>query len=197
MKENLSILFLISLFVISCQKGSEESSVDKDSPEALLKFIPKNYMLKDTIAGDLNKDEIKDLILVFNKEGEEQTSDINNNPEKRLVLILLGQKNNTYKKVKQSENAIYCFDCGGMLGDPFQKITVKEGQFSIEHFGGSSWRWARTSTFKYMDDKKDWYLIEDALVNSHASEPDNIEATIKSIKDFGEVRFEEFDIYKD
>jgi hypothetical protein len=197
MKEKLPILFFLTLFAISCQKGSEESNIDKDSPEALLKFIPKNYMLKDTVRGDLNLDGIKDLILVLNKEGEEQTSDVIDNPEKRLMLILLGQKNNTYQKARQSENAIYCYDCGGMLGDPFQKITVKDGEFAIEHFGGSSWRWARTSTFKYIKDSEDWYLIEDALVNSHSGDPDNIEVAIKTANDFGEVKFEDFDIYKE
>lgn len=195
--KQLPLLLMFFIMVVSCKEKTEESSIDKDSPEALLKFIPKNYMLKDTVRGDLNLDGIKDLILVLNKEGEEQTSDVIDNPEKRLMLILLGQKNNTYQKARQSENAIYCFDCGGMLGDPFQTIKIKDGEFAIEHFGGSSWRWARTSTFKYIKDSEDWYLIEDALVNSHSADPENIEAAIKTTKDFGEVKFEDFDIYKE
>ncbi len=194
----LLTVFCYVLFTLaSCKQKTEESTIDKDSPEALLKFIPKNYMLKDTVRGDLNLDGFADLILVLNKEGEEQTSDVIDNPEKRLMLILLGQKNNTYQKARQSENAIYCFDCGGMLGDPFQTIKVKDGEFAIEHFGGSSWRWARTSTFKYIKDSEDWYLIEDALVNSHSANPENIETAIKTSKDFGEVKFDDFDIYKE
>jgi calcineurin-like phosphoesterase family protein len=193
----LTLICYVLFALVSCKQKTDESDIDKDSPEALLTFIPKNYMLKDTVRGDLNLDGIKDLILVLNKVGEEETSDIIDNPEKRLMLILLGQKNNTYQKSKQSENAIYCYDCGGMLGDPFQKIMVKDGEFAIEHFGGSSWRWARTSKFKYIKDSDDWYLIEDALVNSHSGDPDNIEVAIKTAKDFGEVKFEDFDIYKE
>jgi hypothetical protein len=195
--KQLPLFLMLFIMVVSCKEKTDESTIDKDSPEALLTFIPKNYMLKDTVRGDLNLDGIKDLIIVLNKVGEEETSDVIENPEKRLMLILLGQKNNTYQKARQSENAIYCFDCGGMLGDPFQTIKVKDGEFAIEHFGGSSWRWARTSTFKYIKDSEDWYLIEDALVNSHSAEPENIEAAIKTAKDFGEVKFEDFDIYKE
>jgi hypothetical protein len=195
--KQLPLFLMLFIMVVSCKEKTDESTIDKDSPEALLTFIPKNYMLKDTVRGDLNLDGIKDLILVLNKEDEEQTSDVIENPEKRLMLILLGQKNNTYQKARQSENAIYCYDCGGMLGDPFQKITIKDGEFAIEHFGGSSWRWARTSKFKYIKDSEDWYLIEDALVNSHSGDPDNIEVVIKTAKDFGDVKFEDFDIYKE
>lgn len=193
MKPLLSALLIF--FVISCRQ--KESAVDKDSPEALLQFIPAGYMLKDTARGDLNLDGLKDLILVLNKTGEEETSDITENPEKRPLLILLAQKNNTYRQAAQSENIVYCYDCGGMLGDPYQGITVKDGQFSIEHFGGSSWRWARTSTFRYIKAEDTWYLTEDALINSHASDPENIEANIRTARDFGEIRFENFDIYKE
>lgn len=193
MKPLLSVLFV--LFIISC--GQKESAIDKDSPEALLQFIPEGYMLKDTARGDLNLDGLKDLILVLNKTGEEETSDIIENPEKRLLLILLAQKNNTYRQAVKSENIVYCYDCGGMLGDPYQRITVKDGQFTIEHFGGSSWRWARTITFRYNKDEDHWYLTEDALVNSHASDPENIETKIRTAQDFGEIKLEDFDIYKE
>lgn len=194
----MRLLFIlgITLFtLLSCQQKNEDSAVDKDSPEALLSFIPKNYILKDTARGDLNQDGIKDLILVLSKIEEEETSDIIDNPVKRIMVLLLGKKNNTYEKAGQNENAIYCYDCGGMMGDPYQEIIIKDGLFNIEHFGGSSWRWARTSTFKYINN--DWYLIEDALVNSHASEPENIETKIRTVKDLGEVKFEDFDIYKE
>lgn len=194
MKSLLSVLLLIPA-VIAC--GQKESSGDKDSPEALLEFIPQGYMLKDTVRGDLNLDGLKDLILVLNKTGEEETSDITENPEKRPMLILLGQKNNTYRQAEKSENIVYCYDCGGMLGDPYQGIRVKDGQFTIEHFGGSSWRWARTITFKYVPSKDDWYLTEDALVNSHASDPESIKTTIRTAQDFGEIRFKNFDIYEE
>ena len=190
MKFLLPVLCLLSL--ISCGQKT-----DKDSPEALLAFIPAGYMLKDTARGDLNLDGRKDLILVLNKTGEEETSDVTENPEKRLMLILLAHKNNTYQQAAQSENVIYCYDCGGMLGDPYQGITVKDGQFSVEHFGGSSWRWARTCTFKYIKAEDTWYLTEDALVTNHASDPEKIETHVRTARDFGEMRLENFDIYKE
>lgn len=191
MKSLLSLLLIF--FAVSCH----QKETDKDSPEALLQFIPEGYMLKDTARGDLNLDGLKDLVLVLNKAGEEETSDIIENPEKRPMLILLAQKNNTYREAAQNQNIVYCYDCGGMLGDPYQGITIKDGQLTVEHFGGSSWRWARTITFKYIPSEKNWYLTEDALVNSHASDPENITTTIRTARDFGEIRLEDFDIYKE
>lgn len=184
------LLFIFLALVLSCKP-----KVDKDSAEALLEFIPKNYSLLDTTRGDLNQDGLTDLIMVLNQTNEADSSDINSDPIKRRMLILINKNNKKYELTKQNDNAVYCYACGGMLGDPYQNITIKNGSFSIEHFGGSSWRWARTSTFSYQD--KDWYLTEDALVSSHASDPEKIDAKTRTQKDFGKVKFEDFDIYKE
>ena len=150
-------------------------------------------MLADTARGDLNLDGIMDLVMVLSPDADSLSSP--ENPEERPLLLLLGQKNNTYEEALRHPKVIFCRSCGGLLGDPYQKVSITNGTLTVEHFGGSSWKWARTTTFKYIPAEKDWYLAEDAFVSYHGGDPDDLETRILTPKDFGEVRLSAFNIY--
>ena len=66
----------------------------------------------------------------------------------RHLLIIQGEKDGTFKIVANNDSIVLCFGCGGVFGDPYAGITVKDNYFSIEHYGGSAWRWTRIITFK-------------------------------------------------
>lgn len=166
-------------------------------PPSLAQFIPVNYNALDTTSGDLNLDQYSDLIMVLRKNGEDTTSDVVEHPEKRPLLILLGQADNTYKLVARNDNAVYCVDCGGVMGDPFMEVVIKKGYFSIEHYGGSGWRWTRTITFKYAPADSYWYLHKDGGESFHAADPEKVKTNVRTVKDFGKVPFDSFDIYKE
>ncbi len=118
-------------------------------------------------------------------------------PEKRPLYILIGQSDQSYKLTAKNNNVVYCVDCGGMMGDPFMGITIKNGYFSIEHYGGSAWRWTKIVTFKYSKTKKKWFLHKDGGDSFHTSQPEKVETKVKTVKDFGVIQFEKYDIYKD
>lgn len=166
-------------------------------PAALKKFVPKGYVALDITKGDLNLDTYPDVIMVLKKVNEEQTSSDTDHPEKRPLLILIGQPDKSYKLAARSENTVYCFKCGGIMGDPFSGITIKKGYFTVEHFGGSAWRWTRFVTYKYSAKDKDWYLHKDGHESYHATEPDKGKTATYTVKDFGKVPFAQFDIYKE
>lgn len=159
-------------------------------------FILDGYELLDSAKGDLNLDEYEDMILILNKKGQSVNSN-GENPEERPLLILTGQADKTYKQLSRNDNAVYCFDCGGMMGDPYAGLTIKNGYFSVEHYGGSGWRWSRIITYKYSKADKTWYLHKDGNESFHASEPDKVESKILTKKDFGKVQFEKFNIYEE
>lgn len=169
----------------------------KELPPSLASFIPEGYTALDTTSGDLNLDQYPDMVLVLKKNGEENTSDVTEHPEKRPLLILLGQSDQSYKLASKSDNAVYCIDCGGMMGDPFMGVVIKKGYFSVEHYGGSSWRWTRIITFKYSPADEYWYLHKDGSESFNAGEPEKVTTTISTTKDFGKVKWDEFDIYKE
>lgn len=169
----------------------------KDLSPSLAQFVPEGYTALDTTSGDLNLDQYSDMIMVLKKNGEDTTSEVVEHPEKRPLLILVGQADKTYKLAVRSDNAVYCIDCGGMMGDPFMEVIIKKGYFSIEHYGGSGWRWTRTITFKYAPTDNYWYLHKDGGDSFHATEPEKVTTKIKTTKDFGEVPFDQFDIYQE
>jgi len=171
-------------------------AVNDSVVSSLSQFIPKGYSILDTTLGDLNLDKYPDMIMVLYKDGEETTSDVVEHPEKRPLLILIGQAGHSYRLVARNDNAVYCFDCGGMMGDPFTEVVIKKGYFTVEHYGGSAWRWARNITFKYSPANNHWYLHKDVRECFHAFEPGKVTTEVKTIKNFGRVRFDKFDIYK-
>lgn len=82
------------------------------------------------------------------------------------------------------------------MGDPFTGVTIKNGYFSVEHYGGSGWRWTRIVTFKYAPAEKNWFLFKDGGDSFHALDPEKVKTKISTVKNFGKVPFERFDIYK-
>jgi hypothetical protein len=169
----------------------------KNLPPHLAEFIPDGYTALDTTSGDLNLDRYSDMIMVLKKNGEDTSSDVIEHPEKRALLILSGQADNSYKLAARNDNAVYCIDCGGMMGDPFMDIVIKKEYFSIEHYGGSGWRWTRTITFKYSPADNYWYLHKDGGDSFHAADPDKVTTKVRTTKDFGKIPFDKFDIYRE
>src|SRR6478672_8043583 len=98
---SLTIFVLLSIASVYGQVKSTEIPVSK--------FIPKNYSILNVSKGDLNFDKIEDVILVLNKDGEDSLSTAEH-PIKRKVLILIGQKDKSYKLVTQHDNLVYYYN---------------------------------------------------------------------------------------
>ncbi len=119
-------------------------------PESLKIFVPEGYSAINISSGDANLDGYTDKILVLRKNTEETTSNYaENQPDKRTLLLLLGQADHTYRPAIRNDNAVYCIDCGGAFGDPFTGTTIKNGFLSIEHGIAGGQHWEHIATFKF------------------------------------------------
>ncbi len=201
--KNLIIISLIITCLYACgqnnlakQDEQLDASTTKSYIDPIAKFIPDAYSLLDSASGDLNLDEYKDLIIILKKNNEEQSSDVIDNPERRPLLILTGQGDGKYKLAAKSNSTVYCYDCGGMMGDPYEGITIKNGYFSVEHYGGSAWRWSRIITYKFSKTDNHWFLHRDGGESFHASKPEQSKSNMRTVEHFGKVKFENFDIYE-
>lgn len=114
--------------------------------------IPENYVLIDSISGDLDNDGISELVVAYNTKPQ---LDYHENIQRELIIYKL--KNSEWVVWKSSLQALYGSTEGGMMGDPFGEIKIENGILTITHQGGSSWKWYVIDKYRYQNE--DFYLI--------------------------------------
>ncbi|MGV3632329.1 MAG: hypothetical protein ACO1O6_14060 [Bacteroidota bacterium] len=174
-----------------------ESQKNENTSRNISDFIPKGYSLLDSASGNLNPDNYKDMILVLKKNDEENTSDVNDHPERRPLLVLTGNADKGFSLAARNDNTVLCVNCGGMMGDPFAGLSMENGSFTVLHYGGSAWRWSKNLTYSYSKTAKTWMLTEIYTDSYHTSDPEKAEIKTLTSKDFGKVSLEKFDIYEE
>ena len=159
--------------------------------QTLASFIPADFSILDSASGDINKDGKKDLLVILKNNFEETNGDTT-----RPFLLLLGSEMGLYFLSGRNDSVVLCKACGGVFGDPYAGMTVKNNFFSIEHYGGSNWRWTRIITFRYDLKSKQVLLHRDAGDSFHTSDPDKTTLNLYSKEDFGKLSFLEYSYYK-
>lgn len=190
MKKLSLTFFLLAQFVI------ELAIAGSQKIDELLTFVPANFKIFDQYDADLNQDGFNDKILVLINNSEEITPAGEDTPRRSLV-ILLGKKNG-FTKVVDTDKVVYCKTCGGMMGDPYVRIAVKPPYFTVEHYGGSAWRWKEYLTFKYSKKYSTFILHKKSHQFFHVAEsPNKAQTKIQTQKNFGPVKIQDFDLYKE
>lgn len=172
-----------------------ESPLDTLS-EGLKSLIPSGYSIINTSSGDLNGDGLTDHILVLERtEKATTTKDTKPIPQKRPLLLFLGQSDGSYTLEVRNDNMIGTVDSEGMFGDPFVGIVIHKEHFSIEHGVAGGQHWKNTIRFKYDHEKENWFLYEDHFVSYKFNESDDPDAEalvvdvdkLKTERDFGVI----------
>lgn len=145
-------------------------------------FIPKGYAILDTATGDLNRDAYPDMVMILKAEGEKDSFNVN-----RPLLLLGGTPDGGYRLIVRNDSVALCNTCGGVFGDPHQGITIRKGYFSIEHYGGSNYRWTRIITFRYDPALKNFRLHRDAGIAYFIADPDHQEEVIYNKEHYGKM----------
>lgn len=114
--------------------------------------IPEKYSIVDLARGDLDNDSIEELVVVYNNEREPETEI--GFPRELIIYKFI---NNKWIDWKKSKEVLYHSQNGGMMGDPFGDIEIKNGILQIDQNGGSSWRWGITDKYRFQNG--DFYLI--------------------------------------
>ena len=157
------------------------------SSQDLESFIPAAFALLDTASGDINRDGKKDLLVILKHINEADSVDA-----ARPLLILFGKDRDTYSLAARNDSVVFCKGCGGVFGDPYAGMTVKKNFFSIEHYGGSSWRWTRIITFRYDTGSRQILLHRDAGESFHTSDPNQAKQHVYNKASFGKLLFTKY-----
>jgi len=102
----------------------------------------EHYVKITETEGDLTNDGTNEKVIVYNTNDSTEFGFI------REIQIFKFEANNWVLWTK-SRNAILKSQEGGMMGDPFESISIKKGILMIQHFGGSSWKWSITDKYRY------------------------------------------------
>lgn len=96
--------------------------------------------------GDLDKDGISEKVIIYN------TPDTTEFGRVREIQILK-RKDMEWQIWKKSRNTILKSEEGGMMGDPFEGIEIKDGILIIYHSGGSSWKWSLSDKYRFQNNQ--------------------------------------------
>lgn len=156
-------------------------------------FVPEGFNVLDKAEGDLNMDGKEDLVLLLKNDLENIVTDTT-----RPILLLAGNGRKGYRLLERAERVAMCLGCGGVYGDPHERLVVGKGYFYVEHRGGSGWRWTRTNRFKYDKKRKRFILDNDRVVSWHVSEPEKTEERWHHPENFGTqtLRDYNYDLFK-
>lgn len=167
-------------------KESEEKQLIRPSDAAISEMIrqlaPLGWDIMDTATGDLNRDQYLDMLMIIRDEQDSI----------RDLLILVGDPENDFTLAERNDSVVLCYLCGGVTGDPYMRMVIKNGYFTVEHYGGSSIRWSRYITFKYRDSEQTWYLHREAgevyNINLESAEEQYVERE----DEYGKLKFVDY-----
>lgn len=123
-----------------------------------LEIVSKNY-----IFADLNGDGLTDLAVAVESAATKSAEDGFMSFGSRRLKIFTADRAGALKLNVTGEHIVLSADDGGVWGDPLEGLSVnKKGSLIINHYGGSSDRWALGQTFAYR--KNDFYLIGERIL---------------------------------
>jgi len=189
MKPKIILLVTLCLMTIAVKAQWETVKV----PAEVKPFVEKGTRAIAVEPADLNGDGLKDFILVLESKTPTKPDEYDVEEDPRPLLILIRGSDKKLTVAKRNENMIMCSKCGGVWGDPFAGVTVGKNTFTVNHYGGSNWRWTADYKFNYSRIDKTWQLVRIEETSFHTFEPKKVERKIKTPpKDFGKVDIADF-----
>ena len=186
-----TLAVIISMFLSSLVIAAQNTELK--IPTEVLPFVESGTKAIALEKSDLNGDGKEDFILVLEKE--KPAKDADDFPVgQRPLLILLRGADGKLKLAKRNERIVMCSQCGGVCGDPFESVIAGRNTFSVEHYGGSSWRWKYSYKFNYSRIDKTWELVKVEEINYRTFNPEKMKRKIYTRpRYFGKIDVANFD----
>jgi len=106
--------------------------------------VPEGWKVIDSISGNLDNNAINEKVVIYN------TIDSTDFGKHREIRIFKKEKEN-WVLWECSRTPLLKSDDGGMMGDPFGGIEIKNRVLLIHHSGGSSWKWSYTDKYRFQN----------------------------------------------
>ena len=116
-------------------------------------ILPANLKILSKALGDLTKDGTDEQVFVVEPlVGNEQMTEA---PPRHILVYRLEE--DTWQLWQEIQGGVRSADQGGVLGDPFQKVSIERGALVVDHFGGSRIKWHDIHRFRWQNEQ--WQLI--------------------------------------
>lgn len=125
--------------------------------------LPEGVHLFDICEGDLDGDGKQDFAVVLEYEPGYEYFDTSEGI--RPIYVYTYAEGAGYQCRYEHHSIILADGTGGMLGDPYAGISIKEGTLRISDYGGSAFRWADDLIFEI----KGGELVLKEYINSEES----------------------------
>lgn len=123
-----------------------------DAKAILKRNLPDDWVVLAEQYGDLNKDSLNDAAIVI-----EEMNGSDDLGKKRRLFVYFNMKNGDWIMISSSDKIIGKSEEGGLLGDPFDGITISKGILSVSSFAGSADKSNKTCRFRYQNN--DFFMI--------------------------------------
>lgn len=168
MFNHLATILLLAVVSFSCQNTPSQKAdpttvvenTEQQTPEEPIMtevifsdsiVLPAGWVLIGEARGDLNKNGQDERVLIV--EATVATED--EAPERRIRTYQKGTESWTFWQ--EMTGAVLAADLGGMLGDPFQEVSIERSCIVLKHFGGSRIRWSYTHRYSWQNNA--WEMI--------------------------------------
>jgi hypothetical protein len=127
-------------------------------------FVPPRWHLLDSTVGDLNRDNLPDLVVVVERDStvseERRTLDgifaVEGRP-RILAISLADPESGGYRKVIQTDQFVLREREGGVMDDPWNGMEVRQGLLNVRFQGGSGMLWGLEYKFAWRE--RSWQLV--------------------------------------
>lgn len=140
----------IDSFQEAVKSGNFDTEITLKKAKTLEEFTPKFWTLKDKAYGNLDDNPEDDAVCVYETPMEGDIGFAQS-------LAIYKKEGENWVLWHQSTNPILSSDHGGMMGNPYESISIKNKTIIINHFGGSRQKWHYTHRYRFQNNN--WYLI--------------------------------------
>lgn len=138
MTKPISTYFLV-LFIFSFMFCRSQENIKTEIIQT-----PKYFKILDEKDGDLDKEGVFEKVIVYDTEKETDMG-----TERHIYIYK--KKQGKWELWKKSVCAILASQHGGMMGEPFEGISIERNCIVINHSGGARQRWHYTHRFRYQN----------------------------------------------
>ncbi|MGH1517512.1 hypothetical protein [Chryseobacterium sp. JK1] len=140
----------IDAFQNAVKTGNFDTEITLRKAKTLEEFTPKFWTLKDQATGNLDDSPEDEAVCVYETPIEDDFGFTQ-------VLAIYKKEGENWVLWNQFSNTILPSEHGGMMGNPYEGISIKNKTIVIDHFGGSRQKWHYTHRYRFQNNN--WYLI--------------------------------------